>query len=306
MSVLNQKTINEIVNFEGIGLHSGKKVLMTLFPASPNTGIVFKRTDLKINNLIYPSVYNVSSASYCTKLTNEKGVSVSTVEHLMAALCGLGIDNLLIELNSEELPIMDGSAKKFVEVLENTGFKISDQPIRIIKINKKVKFIDGEKFISFEPNKISLEIDFEIKYKQNSILNQRNKKNIYMDDLEDMYNSRTFCLFEDIDKLQKMGLAQGGSLENAIVLKEDKILNTEKLRNENEFVNHKILDCLGDIYLAGYRMVGKIISSQGGHNVTNQGLRELFSNNENYSIIELKEKNIPHSFLIKNPLKTSA
>ena len=306
MSVLNQKTINEIVNFEGIGLHSGKKVLMTLFPASPNTGIVFKRTDLKINNLIYPSVYNVSSASYCTKLTNEKGVSVSTVEHLMAALCGLGIDNLLIELNSEELPIMDGSAKKFVEVLENTGFKISDQPIRIIKINKKVKFIDGEKFISFEPNKISLEIDFEIKYKQNSILNQRNKKNIYMDDLEDMYNSRTFCLFEDIEKLKKMGLAQGGSLDNAIVLKEDKILNTEKLRNENEFVNHKILDCLGDIYLAGYRMVGKIISSQGGHNVTNQGLRELFSNNENYSIIELKEKNIPHSFLIKNPLKTSA
>ena len=306
MSVLNQKTINKIVKFEGIGLHSGKRVLMTLFPAAPNTGIIFKRTDLKINNLIYPSVYNVSSASYCTKLTNEKGVSVSTVEHLMAALCGLGIDNLLIELNSEELPIMDGSAKKFVEVLENTGFKISDQPIRIIKINKKVKFIEGEKFISFEPNKISLEIDFEIKYKQNSILNQRNKKNIYMDDLEDMYNSRTFCLFEDIEKLQKMGLAQGGSLENAIVLKEDKILNTEKLRNENEFVNHKILDCLGDIYLAGYRMVGKIISSQGGHNVTNQGLRELFSNNENYSIIELKEKNIPHSFLIKNPLKTSA
>tara|TARA_Y100000816_G_scaffold91712_1_gene63355 strand:- start:1349 stop:2269 length:921 start_codon:yes stop_codon:yes gene_type:complete len=306
MSVLNQKTINEIVKFEGIGLHSGKKVLMTLFPASPNTGIVFKRTDLKINNLIYPSVYNVSSASYCTKLTNEKGVSVSTVEHLMAALCGLGIDNLLIELNSEELPIMDGSAKKFVEVLENTGFKISDQPIRIVKINKKVKFIDGEKFISFEPNKISLEIDFEIKYKQNSILNQRNKKNIYMDDLEEMYNSRTFCLFEDIEKLKKMGLAQGGSLDNAIVLKEDKILNTEKLRNENEFVNHKILDCLGDIYLAGYRMVGKIISRQGGHNVTNQGLRELFSNNDNYSIIELKEKNIPHSFLIKNPLKTSA
>ena len=179
---------------------------MTLFPASPNTGIVFKRTDLKINNLIYPSVYNVSSASYCTKLTNEKGVSVSTVEHLMAALCGLGIDNLLIELNSEELPIMDGSAKKFVEVLVNTGFKISDQPIRIIKINKKVKFIDGEKFISFEPNKISLEIDFEIKYKQNSFLNQRNKKNIYMDDLEDMYNSRTFCLFEDIEKLKKWDL----------------------------------------------------------------------------------------------------
>ena len=306
MSVLNQKTIKKNIKFEGIGLHSGKKVVMTLFPAQPNTGIIFKRSDLKNYNMIYSSVFNVSNASYCTKLTNENGVTVSTVEHLMAALCGLGVDNLLVELNSEELPIMDGSAKNFVEEIENTGFTISDQPIRIIKINKKISYNDGEKFITFEPNKISLEIDFEIKYKQNSILNQRNIKNIYIDELRDIYNSRTFCLFEDVEKLKKMGLAQGGSLDNAIVLKGNEILNNEKLRNPNEFVNHKILDCLGDIYLSGYRMVGKITSSQGGHNVTNQGLRELFSNNDNFSILELKEKNIPHSFLIKNPLKSSA
>ena len=306
MSVLNQKTLKKSLKFEGIGLHSGKKVVMTLIPARPNTGIIFKRSDLKINNLIHSSVFNVSSASYCTKLTNENGVSVSTVEHLMAALCGLGIDNLLIELNSEELPIMDGSAKNFVEEIENIGFNISDQPIRVIKVNKKIKYTDGEKFITFEPNRISLEIDFEIKYKQNSILNQRNSKNIYMDELREVYDSRTFCLFEDVEKLKKMGLAQGGSLNNAIVLKGNEILNDEKLRNPKEFVNHKILDCLGDLYLAGYRMVGKITSSQGGHNVTNQGLRELFSNNENFSIIELKEKNIPHSFLIKNPLKSTA
>ena len=306
MSVLNQKTIKESINFKGIGLHSGKEVAMTLLPAPPNAGIIFKRSDLKNNNLIFPSVFNVSSASYCTKLTNECGVSVSTVEHLMAALCGLGIDNLLIDLNSEELPIMDGSAKNFVELIEKVGFKISDQPIRIIKIDKKITYKDNEKFITIEPNKITLEIDFEIKYKQNSILNQRNKKNIYMDDLKDMFYSRTFCLFEDVEKLKKLGLAQGGSLDNAIVLKGNEILNTEKLRNTNEFVNHKILDCLGDIYLAGYRMVGKITSCQGGHNVTNQGLRELLSNNENFSIIELKEKNIPHSFLARNSLKSSA
>ena len=306
MSVLNQKTIKKSIKFDGIGLHSGKKVIMTLFPAQPNTGIIFKRSDVKNNNIIYTSIFNVSNASYCTKLTNENGVTVSTVEHLMAALYGLGIDNLLVELNSEELPIMDGSAKNFVEEIEKIGFNISDQPIRIIKINKKITYTDCEKFITFEPNKISLEIDFEIKYKQNSILNQRNKKNIYMDELREIYNSRTFCLFEDVEKLKKMGLAQGGSLDNAIVLKGNKILNDEKLRNPNEFVNHKILDCLGDIYLAGYRMVGKITSSQGGHNVTNQGLRELLSNNENFSIIELKEKNIPHSFLIKNPLKSTA
>ena len=306
MSVLNQKTIKNQIKFQGVGLHSGKNVLMTLFPAPPNTGIIFKRSDVKNNNLIYPSVFNVSSALYCTKLTNEHGISVSTVEHLMAALCGLGIDNLLIEINSEELPVMDGSAKNFVDAINNVGFKISDQPIRIIKINNKISYKDGEKFITFEPNKISLEIDFEIKYKQNSILNQRNSKNIYMDDLSDMYHSRTFCLFEDVEKLKQMGLAQGGSLDNAIVLKGNEILNSEKLRNAQEFVNHKILDCLGDIYLAGYRMVGKITSSQGGHNVTNQGLRKLLKNNDNYSIIELKEKNIPHSFLIKNPLKSSA
>ena len=306
MSVLNQKTIKRNVEFNGVGLHSGKKVIMTLFPAPPNTGIIFRRSDLNSNNLVYPNVFNVSSASYCTKLTNEYGTTVSTVEHLMAALCGLGVDNLVVDLNSEELPIMDGSAKIFVETLEDVGFKISDLPIRIIKINKKVTYLDGEKFITFEPNKISLEIDFEIKYEQNSILNQRNKKNIYMEDLNDMYNSRTFCLFEDIEKLKKIGLAKGGSLDNAIVLKGNEILNSEKLRNPKEFVNHKILDCLGDIFLAGYRMVGKITSSQGGHNVTNQGLRELLSNNENFSIIELKERNIPHSFLIKNPLKSTA
>ena len=306
MSVLNQKTIKNFIEFNGVGLHSGKNVTMKLYPAPPNTGIIFKRSDLKNYNIIYPSVFNVSSASYCTKITNENGISVSTVEHLMAALCGLGIDNLLIDINSEELPIMDGSAKNFVDSIQNVGFEVSDQPIRIIKINKKTVYSEGEKFISFEPNKISLQIDFEIKYKQNSILNQRNMKNIYMDDLNDMYESRTFCLFEDVEKLKEMGLAKGGSLENAIVLKGNEVLNPEKLRNENEFVNHKILDCLGDIYLAGYKMVGKITSSQGGHNVTNLGLRELLSNNENFSIIELKEKNIPHSFLVKNPLKTSA
>ena len=306
MSVLKQKTVKNTLIFKGVGLHSGKNVTMKLIPAAPNTGIIFKRSDLKNNNVIYPSVFNVSSASYCTKLTNENGVSVSTVEHLMAALCGLGLDNVLVDLNSEELPIMDGSAKNFVETIENAGFKISDQPIRVIKINRKIIYKDGEKFISFEPNKISLEIDFEIKYKQNSILNQRNKKNIYMDNLDDIYNSRTFCLYEDVEKLKKIGLAKGGTLDNAIVLKGNEILSTEKLRNTNEFVNHKILDCLGDIYLAGYRMVGKIISSQGGHNVTNQGLRDLLSNNDNYSIIELREKNIPHSFIVKNPLKSSA
>ena len=306
MSILKQKTLKKEINLTGVGLHSGNNVNIKLVPQRPNTGIYFKRTDLVSNNIIYPSVFNVSSASYCTKISNEHCVSVSTIEHLMAALYGKGIDNLLIEIDAEEVPILDGSSKNFVEAIDSSGFEISDQPIKIITIDKEIIYKEGEKFISFKPSKISLEIDFEINFKNDLINNQRNNINIYMDDLSDMYNSRTFCLYEDIEKLKNLNLAKGGSLNNAIVVKEKEILNKEKLRNEKEFVNHKILDCLGDLYLSGFKIVGKITSCQGGHNITNQGLRKLLSKNENFSIIELKEKNIPHSFLNKNILKSIA
>ena len=306
MSILKQKTLKKEIYLSGVGLHSGKNVNIRLVPERPNTGIYFKRTDLTSNNIIYPSVFNVSSASYCTKISNEYGVSVSTIEHLMAALYGKGVDNLLIEIDSEEVPILDGSSKNFVEAISLADFEISDQPIKIITIDKEVVYEEGEKSISFKPSKISLEIDFEINFKNELINTQKNNINIYMDDLSEMYNSRTFCLYEDIEKLKRLNLAKGGSLENAIVVKQNKILNKEKLRNEKEFVNHKILDCLGDLYLSGFKMVGKITSCQGGHNITNQGLRKLLSKNENFSIIELKEKNIPHSFLNKNILKSIA
>ena len=306
MSILKQKTLKKEISLSGFGLHSGKKVNIKLIPQRPNTGIYFKRTDIKSNNIIYPSVFNVSSASYCTKISNEYDVSISTIEHLMAALYGKGVDNLLIEIDSEEVPILDGSSKNFVEAINSAGLKISDQPIKIITIDKEVVYKEGEKSIAFRPSKISLEIDFEINFKNELINTQKNKINIYMDDLSDMYNSRTFCLYEDIEKLKNLNLAKGGSLDNAIVVKQNKILNKEKLRNEKEFVNHKILDCLGDIYLSGFKLVGKITSCQGGHNITNRGLRKLLSKNENFSIIELKEKNIPHSFLNKNILKSIA
>ena len=306
MSILKQKTIKNTIKLSGVGLHSGKKVNIKLVPQKPNIGIYFKRTDLTSNNIIYPSVFNVSSASYCTKISNEYGVSVSTIEHLMAALYGKGIDNLLIEIDAEEVPILDGSSKNFIEAIDSADFEISDQPIKIITIDKEIVYKEGEKSISFKPSKISLEIDFEINFKNEVINTQKNNINIYMDDLSDMYNSRTFCLYEDIDKLKNLNLAKGGSLDNAIVVKQNKILNKEKLRNKKEFVNHKILDCLGDLYLSGFKMVGKVTSCQGGHNITNKGLRKLLSENENFSIIELKEKNIPHSFLNKNILKSIA
>jgi len=306
MSALNQKTIKKDITFKGIGLHCGLVANMTIKPAEPNSGIVFKRTDIKENNIIIPNIFNVNSAVFCTTISNESGVSVSTIEHLMGALYGLGIDNALIEIDRQEVPILDGSAKLFVEAISKVGIENSDSPIKIIKIEKKIEFKDDNKTISLEPSKISLDIDFELKYENDLIGTQRNVIKVYESDLTDIYNSRTFCLFEDIKKLKEMGLAKGGSLDNAIVVKNDEILNENGLRNEKEFVNHKILDCMGDLYLAGYKIIGKVICSQGGHKLTNQLLRKVFSNEENFSVIEIKEKTLPHTHINRIQLKSIA
>jgi len=306
VSVLNQKTIKENIVLNGVGLHCGFEANLIIKPAEPNTGIIFKRIDIKENNIIIPNLFNVSSAVYCTTISNEYGVSVSTIEHLMGAFYGLGIDNALIEIDNQEVPILDGSAKIFIEAIANVGIKVSNTPIKIIKIEKKIEFNNGPKTISIEPNKISLDIDFELKYENGTIGTQRNLVNVYESDLTDIYNSRTFCLFEDIEKIKKMGLAKGGSLDNAIVVKENKILNESGLRNDKEFVNHKILDCMGDLYLSGFKIIGKLTCSQGGHKLTNQLLRKVFENKANYSLIEIKEKNLPHAFINKSNLRSIA
>jgi len=306
MSVLNQKTINQDITFNGIGLHSGLAVTMTVKPAAPNTGIIFKRIDLKENNVVVPNIFNVSSAVFCTTISNDHGASVSTIEHLMGALYGLGIDNALIEIDNQEVPILDGSAKLFVEAISKIGIKNSDTPIKIIKILRKIEFVDGNKTISIEPSKISLDIDFELKYTNEFIGTQRNSVKVFESDLSDIYNSRTFCLFEDIEKLKELGLAKGGTIDNAIVVKDNQVLNQNGLRNQKEFVNHKILDCMGDLYLAGYKIIGKIVCSQGGHKLTNQLLRKVFENDENFSLIEITEKNLPNSFINKSHLRSIA
>jgi UDP-3-O-[3-hydroxymyristoyl] N-acetylglucosamine deacetylase len=306
VSVLNQKTINKDITFKGVGLHSGLVASMTIKPAEPNSGIIFSRIDLKDNNKVIPNIFNVNSAVFCTTISNESGVSVSTIEHLMGALYGLGIDNVLIEIDNQEVPILDGSAKLFVEAISEAGIKSSEAPIKIIKIKKKIEFIDGNKIISIEPSKVSLDIDFELKYENDLIGTQRNLIKVFESDLRDVFNSRTFCLFEDIQKLREMGLAKGGNLDNAIVVKDNKILNENGLRNEKEFVNHKILDCMGDLYLSGYKIIGKIICSQGGHKLTNQLLRKVFQNDENFSLIEITEKHLPSAFINKSHLKSIA
>ena len=306
MSYLTQKTIKQKIKISGIGLHTGQKVDLFIKPAKPDHGIIFKRIDINSNNLVYPSFLNVTSTALNTTVENEFGIKVSTIEHLMGALFGLGIDNALIEIDKEEVPIMDGSAKIFIDEILKVGIEVSDSPIKIIKINKEIKFLDGDRFISIKPSTLNLEIDFELKYKNEIIGNQRNKVKVYEDDLNDLYNSRTYCLYEDIEMIKKNGLAKGGSLENAIVVKDKEILNPGGLRNNKEFVNHKILDCIGDLYTTGYRIVGSITCSQGGHYLTNQLLRKVFQNKENFSILEIKEKNLPYTLINRNLLKSIA
>ena len=306
MSILTQKTISKKITLRGIGVHTGKKVNLNIHPAPPNSGITFKRIDLKENNIIYPIYNNVIDTTLCTTISNDYGVKVSTIEHLMGAFYGFGIDNALVEIDSQEVPILDGSAKKFISNIRDVGLKFSDQPIKIIKINKFIELRDGNKLISIDKSNVTSEIDFEIKYDNKLIKKQRNKVNIFEDDLEQIFNSRTFCLYEDIQKLKNLNLGKGGSLENAIVIKNDKILNEYGLRNELEFVNHKILDCMGDLFLSGYKIIGSLKSSQGGHSLTNQLLRKLFSDKLNYSLIEIKGKQLPHTFTNYQNLKSIA
>ena len=306
MSILTQRTVSKKISIDGIGIHTGLKVNLDILPAHPNTGIIFKRVDIKKNNIIIPTYNNVVDATLCTTISNDYGVKVSTIEHLMGAFYGLGIDNAIVELNSQEVPIMDGSAKQFVELILQTGIQASEVPIKIIKVEQQAEVREGDKTISINKSNVSLDIDFEIKYQNPFIKAQRNKVNVFEDNLTDIYNSRTFCLFEDIEKLQDMGLGKGGNLKNVLVVKDNSLMNEEGLRNKKEFVNHKILDCMGDLYLSGYKMIGSLVCSQGGHYLTNKLLRKLFSDQKNYSLIEIKGKNLPHSLANKNQLRSIA
>ena len=306
MSILTQKTISKKIFFEGTGVHTGKKVKIQIIPAEPNSGIIFKRVDLKNHNIVIPTYDNVSDATLCTTISNNYGAKVSTIEHLMGAFYGLGIDNAIVEINSQEVPILDGSAKNFVEQIKKTGFKYSDSPLKLIKVNKKIEVKQNNKTISVDVSNVNLDIDYEIRYNNPLIKNQRNKIKVFEDNLDDIYNSRTFCLFEDIEKIKKLGLGKGGSLDNALVIKDNSLMNTSGLRNKLEFVNHKILDCMGDLYLSGYKIIGSVKCSQGGHSLTNELLRKLFSDENNYSLIEIKGKSLPNLFAKKTYLKSIA
>ena len=284
MQNYTQKTINETIELQGVGLHNGAKVNLVVKPADPNTGIIFKRVDLDDNNIIKAKYDNVIEPVLCTKLKNSKGISVSTIEHLMAAFYGEGIDNAVVEIDAPEIPIMDGSAFDFVEAIKSSGIKEQNKPREFIKVLKKIEIKDGPKYISIEPLDRDLIIDFEIVFNNPLIRTRRKEFKLSEGNLTPIYNARTFCLYEDIDFIKSKGLAKGGSLENAIVVQGDKILNENGLRSRHEFVEHKILDCLGDIMLSGYRIFGHIKTSQGGHLLTNTLLRKFFADKSNWSL----------------------
>jgi len=287
---VNQKTINEPILFSGIGLHSGLVTAVKLLPASDNSGIIFKRTDIKEKNIIKANFNNVSSAKLCTTLENSYGISVSTVEHLLAAFYITGVDNIIVEVNNKEMPIMDGSSKDFVNLIKKTGLKELNSKRKFLKILKPIELKENKKSIFIEPNDQGLTVDFQINFNNEVIGDQNNFVNFQDSDLKEIYTSRTFCLFEDIEKIKKKGLAKGGSLNNAIVVKGNKVLNKEGLRNKKEFVNHKILDLAGDFLLSGYRVLGSVKCVQGGHLLTNTFLKKILKDSSNFK--ELTANNL--------------
>ena len=283
-----QKTLSKKVEFKGIGLHSGKTVNLRILPAIENSGIVFKRTDIKKNNIIKADFRNVVSTKLCTTLENSYGTQISTVEHLLAAIYISGIDNAIIEVNNFEIPIMDGSAKDFLEQIKKQKLKTLNSKRKYLKILDEIDLFDGSKEIRITPNN-TLEVDFQLNYENKIIGKQRNIVDLESDTINEIYSSRTFCLYKDIETIKNMGLAKGGSLDNAVVVDNEKVLNKDGLRNPKEFVNHKILDLAGDFLLSGYRILGKVKCKEGGHELSNKFLKEIFKNPKSFSIVSQKE-----------------
>ena len=277
----NQKTILKEVSFSGIGLHSGEPVNITLLPDDIDTGINFFYKKKKIK----ASWKNAEISQLCTKIKKDN-VYLSTIEHLMSALCGLGVTNLLIKISSGEVPILDGSAKDFVNNILKIGFKEQKKNRKFIKLKKTITFEDKKKFIKIVPtNENKFIIDYTIDYKDELIKKQQFLYNHSYEDYKKIYLARTFCLQQDLEKIFAMGLAKGGSLENAIVVSGNKILNQGGLRYKDEFVRHKVLDCIGDLYLSEHQILGEVTTSGGGHELNLMLLKKIFEDKDNFDVI---------------------
>ena len=305
--MIPQRTLRNVIRATGVGLHTGKKVLLALRPAPVDTGIVFRRVDHDPVVEIPAAVSFVGDTRMSTTLENN-GVTVTTVEHLMSAFAGLGIDNAYVDIDAEEVPIMDGSAGPFVFLIQSAGIEEQALAKKFIRVKREIEIRDGDKWARFEPFE-GFKVEFSIDFEHPILRSSSQTASVDFSTtsyLKEISRARTFGFLQDVESLQESGLARGGSLDNAIVVKDNEILNEESLRNEKEFVNHKILDCMGDLYLAGYKIIGKITCSQGGHKLTNQLLRKVFQNDENFALIEITEKYLPNTFVNKSHLKSIA
>jgi UDP-3-O-[3-hydroxymyristoyl] N-acetylglucosamine deacetylase len=276
--MIKQRTLKNIIRATGVGLHTGDKVYMTLRPAAPNTGVVFRRTDLTPPVEIKARPHNVGDTRMSTTLVDGE-VRVSTVEHLLSAMAGLGIDNAYVDLSAPEVPIMDGSAGPFVFLLQSAGIEEQNTAKRFIRIKKPVKVQQGDKWASFEPFdgfKVGFSIDFN-----HPIINKRTSKAEIdfstTSFVKEVSRARTFGFMRDIEAMREQNLALGGSMDNAVVLDDYRVLNEDGLRYEDEFVKHKILDAIGDLYLLGHSLIGAYHAHKSGHELNNKLLRTLMA-----------------------------
>jgi len=284
-NINSQQTIAEPISINGIGLHSGLDVSMTLYPAKVDYGIKFIRKDIANNNIIEALWSNVTNTKLSTTISNKSGASVSTIEHLMSALSGLHIDNVKIEIDGPEVPIMDGSSIKFVDLIDQSSIQSLNKKRKILKIKKNIKVETNDSSVELKPND-QFSIDFEIDFPSELISKQSCQLQLVNGNYKtDIASARTFGFERDVDMLRSNGLALGGSLDNAVVVGESKILNSDGLRYKDEFVRHKILDSIGDLYLAGAPIQGYFLGNKSGHHLNNLLLRSLFADINNYEYI---------------------
>ncbi|UGA54347.1 UDP-3-O-acyl-N-acetylglucosamine deacetylase [Vibrio sp. VB16] len=290
--MIRQRTLKEIVKTTGVGLHSGRKVTLTLRPAAANTGVIYRRTDLEPAVDFPADPASVRDTMLCTALVNDEGVRISTVEHLNAALAGMGIDNVIVEVDAPEIPIMDGSASPFVYLLQSAGIETLNAPKKFIRIKKPVRFEDGDKWAELVPYN-GFRMDFEIEFEHPAI--DADEQRLLFDFssnafIKDISRARTFGFMHDIEYLQSQNLCLGGSFDCAIVLDEYRILNEEGLRFDNEFVTHKVLDAIGDLYMCGHSIVGELRAYKSGHALNNQLLRAVLADQEAWEWATFEEE----------------
>ncbi len=303
--MIRQRTLNNMIRATGVGLHTGEKVYLTLHPAPVNTGIIFRRTDLDPVVEIHAKAENVGETTLSTTLMNGD-IRVSTVEHLLSAMAGLGIDNAIIDVTAPEVPIMDGSAGPFVFLLQSAGIREQEEPKQFIRIKRPVTVTDGDKVASFKPFegfKVSFSIDFDHPAFHNRTL-KAEVDFCSTSFVKEVSRARTFGFMHEIEYLRSKGLARGGSMDNAIVVDEFQVLNEDGLRYEDEFVKHKILDAIGDLYLLGNSLIGEFVGHKSGHGLNNASLRELIAQEDTWEVVTFEddEDEAPISYM--KPLLT--